>query len=123
MKNKPAFIKKLKPNWKEYRLTPPWSCLSSRQLAFVLDVHLQSISNYVCRGFLTPEPRELFKGNTNYFRVSYIRSLFEDKSPEQIEWEWIDEFIKPDPPFTDLEQAYYVVKVCHNVYQVQKPFV
>jgi len=123
MKKKPEFIKKLKPDWEEFEKTPPWGHISSRQLASVLGVHLQSISNYVCRGFLVPEPKERFRTNKNYFRISYIRSLFESKDEEQIQWEWINEFIKPEPPFTDLEQAYYVVRVCHNVFGVEKPLV
>ena len=86
-------MKNIKPNWNNYQLTPPWSYISSRQLADVFDVHLQSISNYVCRGFLTPAQDHNFKGNKNYFRISYVRALFEGKSEEEIQWDWINEYL------------------------------
>lgn len=123
MKKKPEFIEKLKPDWSEYELTPPWSYLSSRQLASVLGVHLQSISNYVCRGFLNPEPRERFKGNKNYFRISYIRSLFEGKSEEQIQWEWIEQYMDCTKPFDSLEQAQEVARIAYSALGINKPFV
>lgn len=123
MKNKPEFLKTLKPDWSEYELMPPWGHISSRQLASVLDVHLQTISNYVCRGFLVPEDQNKFKGNRNYFRISYIRSLFEDKEEDQILWDWIEQYMDCGTPFTSIEQAQEVARIGYTALSIQKPFV
>jgi hypothetical protein len=120
---KPEFLDKLKPDWSSYSRMPPWHHITSRELAKVFGVHLQTISNYVCRGFLIPEPKKRFKGNKNYFRISYIQSLFENKSIEEIEWAWINKYIEDEQPFDGLEQAQYVIRVCHNIYGVDKPLV
>ncbi len=120
MDNKPEFLKTIKPNWSEYELTPPWSLISSRQLALVMGVHLQTISNYVCRGFLVPESQ---RGNKNYFSISYLRSLFEEKEQSQIEWEWIEEYMDCGTPFTSLEQAQVVARIGWKELGINKPFV
>lgn len=123
MKKKPEFIEKLIPNWEGFEKTPPWSCLSSRQLALVLGVHLQSISNYVCRGFLVPEPPERFKGNKNYFRISYIRSLFEGKSEDDIHWEFIEKSMDCGTSFESLEQAQEVARIGWEALGIERPVV
>ena len=123
MKNKPEFINKIKPNWEEYERTPPWSYISSRQLASVMGVHLQTISNYVCRGFLIPEPKGKFKGNRNFFRIAYIRSLFEGKNENEIMWSWIKENMDCGTPFKSLEQAQEVARIGWEALGIEKPLV
>lgn len=123
MKKKPEFIEKLTPDWGDFEKMPPWSHISSRQLASVLGVHLQSISNYVCRGFLVPAPHDQFKGNKNYFRISYIRSIFENKSENQIQWEWIKQYMDCGKPFDSLEQAKEVARIGYSALNIDKPFV
>ncbi|MCS5596728.1 MAG: helix-turn-helix domain-containing protein [Alphaproteobacteria bacterium] len=109
-------------NWQNFEKRPVWCTVTSRELSEILGVSLQTINNWKMRSILPEcEPSENHKGNVNRYKISKIRAWLEGKSSDQVEWEWIDKFIKPEPPFTDLEQAYYVVGVCHNVYGVEKP--
>lgn len=117
-KNKPT------AKWLGFERRPVWCSVTSRELAVILNVSLQTINNWKMRSILPEcEPSDAHKGNVNHYRISKIRAWLEERDSEEIEWEWIDEFIKPNPPFADLEQAYYVVKVCHNVYGVEKPLI
>lgn len=118
MKNKPT------ANWQSFEKRPVWYTVTSRELSLILGVSLQTINNWKMRSILPEcEPSQNYKGNANRYQISKIRAWLENKTIEQVEWEWINEFIKPEPPFTDLEQAHYVVKVCHNVFGVEKPIV
>ena len=126
MKNKPKCFEKISPDFSAYERTPPWSLIGSRQLAAVFSVHLQSVSNYVCRGFLEPNYQ---KSNRNYYRLSYLKSLFENRTEEEIQWKWLEEYIYPhfqppaynlngNPPYDNLEEAYEDIRICYEVYEL-----
>lgn len=115
---------KIKADWTSYERRAPWCSVTSRELSKILGVSLQTINNWKMREILPePEPSHLHKGNVNRYMIAKIKSWLEGKDEAEIQWDWINKYIKPEPPFTDLEQAHYVVRVCHTTYDVEKPLV
>lgn len=115
---------KIKADWTGFERRAPWCSVTSRELSKILGVSLQTINNWKMRDILpAPEPSHLHKGNVNRYKISKIKSWLEGKDEETIQWEWIDKYAKENPPFKSLEQAHYVIRVCHKIYEVEKPLV
>ena len=77
-------------SWEKYSDIPPWSVVTSRELTKIYAVSLNTINSWKMREIL-PSPvkhPKLPKGNRNYFRISEVRSKFEDKSEQDLIWEW-----------------------------------
>lgn len=115
---------KISADWSGYEKRAPWSTVTSRELSKILGVSLQSINNWKMRDILpAPEPSQNHKGNVNRYRISRIRAWLESQSEEQIQWDWINEHMNLDPPFTSLEQAQKVARIGWEVLGIEKPVV
>lgn len=108
--------KKINADWSRYEKRPPWGHITSAELADVLDVHIQTISNWKLRGIL-PQP-ERIKGNKNRYRLSSIKSWQSAKDENSIIWDWIRAHISES--IRSIEQAQYVVRHCYAVLGVEK---
>lgn len=93
------------------------------ELSKILGVHLQTINNWRVRQVL-PEPivHKNLVGNKNYFRISSVRSWLEQRSEEEIAWEWAA-LVLPDfcKTIETLSQLEYLVKSVPEVLGVKKP--
>ena len=90
----------LKSDWSRYERRPPWSVVSSRELAGILGVHLQTISNWTIRGILPlPVKHPRLKANKNYFRISTLREWLEGRAEEGIQWEWLQKWMPEQIPY------------------------
>ena len=89
----------IKANWQGFEKRAPWCSVTSRELSNILGVSLQTINNWKMRNILPlPEESHKHKGNVNRYKVSKIKSWLEGKNEEQIQWDWINEYIKPILP-------------------------
>lgn len=85
----------IQADWSRYERRPTWSVVSSTELAEVFGVHLQTISNYKIRGILPPPTKHRsLCGNKNYYRISTIRAWLENRTEEDIHWEWARKWLE-----------------------------
>jgi hypothetical protein len=117
-------MKSITPNWKPFERRPTWSVVTSRELAQVLGVSLQTINNWKMR-FILPEPEphsgELI-GNRNYYKISKIRSWLENRPEDEIHWEWVHRWISPlSEGIERLGQADFLVTSIPHFFSVEKP--
>lgn len=116
---------KMQADWSRYERRPTWSVVSSIELAQVLGVHLQTISNYKIRGILPPPTKHRsLCGNKNHYRISTLRAWLENKPENDIHWEWARDCL---PDYIDkiktLPELEYVVKGAYRVFDVEKPLI
>lgn len=73
------------------RRTPPWRPISSRELAQVLGVSLQSLANWrVRKTGPEPEPMRRGRGNKIYYRPDKVLSwLLEDRESWEFSRDWL----------------------------------
>lgn len=73
------------------RRTPPWRPISSRELAQILGVSLQSLANWRVRETgPEPEPPKKGKGNKVYYRPDIVLAwLEEEKEPWEFSRDWL----------------------------------
>lgn len=110
----------LKTDWSRYERRAPWSVITSRELAEVLGVHLQTISNWAVRGILPPpvkHPR--LRGNRNYYRISTIRAWLNGTDEDTESWAWINQYLPSG--FESLEQARDVCWKAWKVLEIERP--
>lgn len=97
-------MKKLDPralnaDWSKYERRPTWSVVSSAELAKIINVHLQTIANWRCRSILPPSVKHSrLNANKCYFRISEIRAWLENRTEEEIHWEWIQNWMPEQMP-------------------------
>lgn len=114
----------LQADWSSFLRRPTWSTVSSFELATVLGVHLQTINNWKIRGYLPPQViHPKLKGNKNYYRISSIRSLLENRPEEEIHWEWAKLTLSEFMPIPTLGQVEFVVNGAYKFLNVEKPTV
>ena len=110
-------------NWNCLDDLTPWSAISSRQLAVLLGVHLQTINNWNVRGLL-PEPIKApnLPRNKNFFRIVDLRSHFEGISEESVIWDWVMRVI-PNETFTcpNIRQFKSYIYACHDLLNLKRP--
>lgn len=109
----------IQADWSRYEKTPPWSYISSAELAKVLGVHLQTISNWRIRGILPePDSHPRLRGNKRYYRISKVMNWLTGESEESITWRWISKHLTKG--IKDVAQAQWVVKYGHKALGVEK---
>lgn len=113
---------KIKPehitaDWSGFENHCPWDYISSPDLAKILGVHLQTISNYKLRrpDFPVPEPKASFnsgswhkpvRGNKCLYKISTIMNWLTGESEESIHWKFIRKhFSEKSHPFVSLDAA------------------
>ncbi len=106
----------LNADWSQYERRPPWGYVTSAELAEVLGVHIQTISNWKLRGIL-PEPDRL-KGNRNRYRISAIKSWLEARDESSVTWDWIRRYLPAS--VKNLEEAEYLVQYCYSIFEVER---
>lgn len=83
----------LKANWGELDNLAPTSYITTKQLAGVLGVHTQTLSNWRHRGILLAEeiknPKR--RGNICWYRIGAVKALLEGKDEYQVMKEWLEE--------------------------------
>lgn len=120
--------KKLEPqhisaNWSPYDDLPPWSVISSRELASVLGVHLQTINNWNIRDIL-PKPVKhcRLRGNKNYYRISSIKAWLTGENEADIVWGWAAQRLpEVANTVTSFEQLKGVIECAYELYGLKKP--
>lgn len=117
--------KRISADWSRFQRRPTWCVVSSRELAGVLGVSLQTICNWHLRGILpAPEPRHpALRGNKNYYRISKIRAWLEGRSEDAIHWTFVQSYMNLGVPYTDLEQAQSVAKIVYEELGIEKPLI
>ncbi len=116
------FPRSIQANWQPFDRRPTWSVVSSRELAKVLNVSLQTINNWKMREILPePESHPRLKGNKNYYKISKIRSWLENVPEQDIHWEWANRCLAEFGPFPALPQVEYVVIHAYKLLSVDKP--
>lgn len=113
-------MKNKKADWSKFKNRATWSYVSSRELSEIMGVSLQSINNWKMR-YLLPEPVTSFKGNKNYYKISAIRAMLEDRSEDDIHWEWIRQKIPCGEDMDSIGQAQFVLKSCWRSLGLEKP--
>lgn len=110
---------KLKANWQLFERRPTWSVVTSAELAQVLGVHPQVISNWTLRKIIPPPiNNHKLRGNKNRFRISAIKAWLENRSEHEIHMSWAKTHIPYD--FETLEQAEYIVNHAYLLLNVEK---
>lgn len=62
---------------------PPWHVVSSRELAGVLGVTLQTLANWRVRGIgPPPEPSSQFKGHREHYRIDRVLAWLSERNGE-----------------------------------------
>lgn len=119
MKNPPKCIN---ADWSKFERRPTWSVISSRELSVILNVSLQSICNWRLRGILPePEPHNLSRnGNKNYYSIAKIRAWLEDRTEDSVHWEFIKKHMSTGTPYSSLEQAKEVARICYKTFGIEK---
>jgi hypothetical protein len=113
--------KNLIANWQAFERRPTWSCVGSRELAEVLGVHLQTISNWKIRGLLpapVPNPRPV--GNRNHYRIGAVRAWLESRPEDEIHWEWIRRHMGEG--FVSIPQAQLVAQICYKEFNIEQAY-
>lgn len=112
--------RKLKADWSRYERRAPWSVVSSRELSFVLGVHLQTINNWSMRGILPgQELRPDLPANKKFYRIGSIRAWLNGTDEEVENWAWIKRHLPSD--VKTLEHAYQLCRIAYEVLEVEKP--
>lgn len=84
---------------------PPWSYISTAELAQVLRVHPQTLANWRGRSHLPPPVRHHRKrGHRNFYKISTIKTWLTGEPEEALAWEWLRKYM-PEWPFETLGQA------------------
>ena len=108
-------------NWQGFEKRPPWCTVTSRELSKILGVSLQSINNWKMRDILpSPEPSQNHKGNVNRYKISKIRAWLEDKSEDDIHWDFIKAHMDCGTPFSSLKQAQEVARIGWEALGIEK---
>lgn len=111
----------LSPYWQPFALRPTWGYVSVQEAAQILHISPQSVHNWVGRGKLPPLVKKpCIRGNKRFFHIATLRAFLENRSEEDIHWEWTHR-VFPTDNITSLEQAYFLVKNCHEILGVEKP--
>lgn len=109
----------IKPDWSRYERTPPWSYISSAELAKILGVHLQTISNWRLRGILPePDSHPRLRGNKRYYRISKVMSWLSGRDEEEITMEWIKKYMPTGT--SNIASAQWYVQKGHKSLGVEK---
>ena len=67
----------------------PWQVLSTRELAELFHVHLQTLHNWHVRGRgPEPEPKGKWKGNRRYFTVASVVAWLDDRPTWHVYRDW-----------------------------------
>ena len=107
-------------NWSSVEKRPTWATVTSRELADILGVSLQSINNWQVRGHLpAPEPRRRGLGNKNRYRISTIINWLTNTPEDQIHWQFINEHMAEG--FKSIEQAVWNAERYWKAYGIEKP--
>lgn len=106
--------------WEEFERRPTWSVITTQELARALGVSTQTLANWQLRGILPPpEPRKRGGGNKNRYRISRIKAWLENRSEEDIHWEWLRNFVGYE--FTSLADADQFIRSTYKILDVEKP--
>lgn len=106
--------RKLKADWSKFERRPVWAVISSRELASVLDVSLQTINNWHVRCILpAPVKHPRLRANKNYWRIQDVRSWLNGTTPDEEARLWLaihgSDYGLED---IDLEQAKSFCRAC-----------
>lgn len=113
---------RLKADWGKYQRRPTWSVISSRELAEVLGVHLQTISNWSLREVLpAPVRHKRLWANKNYYRISQIRAWLEGRPEIDIHREWAARSIAPSAADMPLDQLETLIIRSYKAFNVEQP--
>ena len=112
-------MQKLSPNWAPLDKRPTWSTLTTAELAKVLGLSHQCLSNWALRGKLPPPVKspKLNQRKTHY-RISSIRAWLEGKTENEIHRHWVDTHIFYE--LENLEQAEYIVNQLYRSLGLEK---
>lgn len=111
---------KIQADWSRYERRAPWSVITSRELAEILGVHLQTINNWAIRGVLPlPVKHPRLRGNKNHYRISTIRAWLNGTDEDSEAWAWIDQHTPYG--FNTLEQAQEVCRTAWKVLEIERP--
>lgn len=101
---------------------PTWATLTTAELAKVLGLSHQCLSNWALRGKLPPPviSPKLNQRKTHY-RISSIRSWLEGKTENEIHWNWVETHVPYD--LESLEQAEYIVNQLYRTLKIEKPLI
>jgi hypothetical protein len=70
----------------------PWQVVSTRELAELLGIHLQTLHNWNIRGKgPVPVPHGVWRGNRRYFRLADVIAWLEDVPVWEVYRDWIAE--------------------------------
>lgn len=115
----PKTIQSAKINWQSVEKRPTWCSVTSRELANILGVHLQTINNWHIRGHLPdPEPRVKKQGNKNRYKISKIRAWLENRTEDEIHWEFINTHL--DPTIKCIPSAINFARICWEELEIEK---
>jgi transposase len=107
------------PDWSQFVKRPTWASVSSRELASVFGVHLQTINNWHIRGHLpSPEARFRKQGNRNMYQIAKIRAWLENKTEDEIHWEFIRTHLAPD--IKCIPSAMNYARICWEELEIEK---
>jgi hypothetical protein len=105
--------------WKSVEKRPTWYTVTSRELADILGVNLQTINNWLVRGKLpAPELRRKGKGNKNRYKISVIKEWLYGTPEDETHWSFINEHMSEG--FKSIEQAIWNADKYWKAYGVEK---
>lgn len=115
-------VKNIKTSWEKYERRPTWCSVTSMELSKILGVSLQTINNWHTRGAMPlPMPRKNGQGNKNRFKIAAIRAWLEQRTEDEIHWEFINR--QMGEGFETLEQAIWNAQNCPKAFNIEKPII
>ena len=84
----------------------PWQVVSTRELATLFHVHLQTLHNWHVRGRgPEPEPKGKWKGNRRYYTVANVMAWLDDRPAWHVYREWYQNHFHtvPDLPRNEVK--------------------
>lgn len=98
---------------------PTWGTVTSVELAEILGVTHQCLSNWKLRGRLPePEPRRKGGGNKNRWVISTIKKWLYDTPEDETHWQWIHDNMSDE--FESLEHAMWNAEKYWRVFGIEK---
>jgi phage terminase Nu1 subunit (DNA packaging protein) len=105
--------------WQSVEKRPTWYTVTSRELANILGVNLQTINNWLVRGKLpAPEPRVRGKSNKNRYKISVIKKWLCDTPEDKTHWEFINTHMAED--FESIEQAMWNAERYWRAFEIEQ---
>ncbi len=106
-------------DWLSLEKRPSWGTVTTRELADILGVSHQNLSNWHLRGHLPePEPRRKGQGNKNRWMISKIKNWLYGTPENETHWKFINTHMAEG--FESIEQAIWNAKLYWKAYGVEK---